>query len=258
MIQSSLELIDAGGDNHWDLISRFARNQLAENQIKDGCFISEDNSREDADGHTWKNLSKRVVGGWSGGAEPNSISLARFRSVAGCCIGTAPQALWMVYSRIVEEKNGEVYINMPIERDSDAAKVEIGYPNDGYIEVKAKRPGAFKIRAFDWMGASLSARKNGALVQVVYDDGCVVFPDVKKDDILRVSHPLHTVVKNEMCMDVNLTVKWRGPDVVEMSPKGAPLRLYQRIEGAAREYPRPIAAKSGAAVMSMAPTNQKY
>ncbi len=47
MIECGLELVDAGYDEPWDLVNRFVRNQLDEQQIKDGSFVPVDSSRAD-------------------------------------------------------------------------------------------------------------------------------------------------------------------------------------------------------------------
>jgi len=255
MIQASLELIDCGRD-HWDLVHRYVRNQLTEQQVQDGSFVSVDNSREDSDGHTWRDIDKRVAGGWSGGGEPNSVSLQRFRAIAGCCVGTAPQALKLVWDRIVTADDNHVTVNMPINRDHDLAKVEIGYPNDYSIKVTAKRDGAHRIRVFGWMGNLIELKRNGAPVPVAYSDGCALFPEVKAGDTLELRHPFEERDIPETVRGLNLTVKWRGPDVVDMDPPGLPLRLYQRELGIKKVYPPPVLGGAKADV-SMKPTEQK-
>ena len=54
-------------------------NRLTENQIKYTGYVVVDNTREDENGVTYKNLDQRLIGGYTGGAEPNCISLLRFR-----------------------------------------------------------------------------------------------------------------------------------------------------------------------------------
>lgn len=254
MIECGLELIDCGYD-YWDIVNKFSRNQLSEQQVKDGCFLSVDNTREDADGHTWKDMDKRVVGGWSGGAEANSISLSRFRSIAGCCVGTAPQALHLVWDRIVRQKGNDVYINLPIEKDDVLARVEIGYPNEGYIRVTAKTAGDYLVRAYDWMGTRISVTVNNEARPLLYKDNCVSVSNVKKGDVIVVEHPLEERVTREMVRDAEFTITWRGPDVVKMDPPGLPLMLYQREVGVPKSYPSPKAGGGGS--VSMASTQQK-
>lgn len=254
MIQCSLELIDCGYD-YWDVVHKYLRNQLTEQQVQDGSFVSVDNSREDENGHTWKDIDKRVVGGWSGGGEPNSVSLQRFRAIAGCCVGTAPQALQLVWDRIVTTSGKDVTVNMPINKNDRSARVEIGYPNDFSIRVTAKKGGTYRIRTYDWMGNQIELKKNGKPVALTYSDGCALFTGVKKGDKLEMRHPFEEVKKKELVRGLNLTVTWRGPDVVEMDPPGLPLQLYQRELGVPKEYPAPV--QGGSKQVSMAPTEQK-
>ncbi|MBN1512262.1 MAG: hypothetical protein JXB13_09630 [Phycisphaerae bacterium] len=255
MLECALDLIDAGIDA-WSLVDRFTRNQLSEQQVKDGCFIAVDNDRPDEDDKTWKNMDRRVVGGWSGGGEPNSVSLSRFRSVAGCCVGTAPQALWAVWNRIVEPLDGGVRVNLPMARDSEAARVEIGYPNAGWLRVTAKIGGDVYVRTFDWMGDRIQTTVDGRDVPRTYADDCLVFRDVAPGAVIMLNHHLDDVVRRETCRGINLTVTWRGSDVVRMDPPGLPLRLYQRELGVPKEYPAPPNSGSGGEV-SMAPTTAK-
>lgn len=65
MIECALELIDCGYDE-WDLVDKYTRNHLTEQQFTYGGFVAVDNSKEDLPDKTWKNLDKRIIGGWSG------------------------------------------------------------------------------------------------------------------------------------------------------------------------------------------------
>ena len=254
MIQCSLELIDCGYD-YWDVANKFLRNQLAEQQIKSGRFVSVDNSKKDKDGMTWQDLDKRVVGGWSGGGEPNSISLSRFRAIAGCCVGTAPQALHLMWERIIVDTKEGVYINFPIEKKDKTAEIEIGYPNEGYIKIKTRKEGNYYIRVYDWMGNKIETRLGNKNVPITYSNGCIFFQNAKKGNVLTISHMLKNVVKKEFVQGAEYTITWRGPDVVRIDPSGVPLKLYQREKGAEKEYPEPIMSKKD--VVDMKPTEQR-
>jgi len=255
MIECGLELVDAGDEEPWDLVNRFARNQLDEQQIKDGSFVPADPSRRpDEPGITWRDLDTRVVGGWSGGAEPNSISLARFRSIAGCCVGTAPQALEMVWRRAVEERDGVVTVNLPVERDAAAASVAIGYPNEGTLTVKAKKAGEYRLRVLPFMGRHLSLQVNGCDRPLVWRGQCLKLEGVRPGDTILLSHTIRERIELETVRGVEFEVAWKGCDVVRLTPGGAPLKLYQRVEGAPKEVPLP---SSTTATMGQGPTEQK-
>lgn len=237
MIEFALEANELGYD-YWELVDKYTRNQLVEQQIRHGGFVSVED-RDDEEGYTWRDLDKRIVGGWSGGGEPNSVSIARFRSIAGCCVGTAPVGLWRVFEKIVEPKPQGIFINLPMTVQRPQADVQAGYPNEGCIQVHAKAPGTYHLRRYRWMGDSVAIAHNDRLCPVIHADGCFVVPDVKPGDRIVLTHALHEEVREETVRGLQLRVFWRGPDVVRMDPPGLPLRLYQREIGVPKVYPKP-------------------
>lgn len=259
------EMIDADtGPNDdvnecWDIINRFARNQLTEQQIKDGSFVGVDNSIPDTEDVTYKDIDKRIVGGYSGGGEPNSISLAEFRSIAGCCVGTAPQALQLIHSSIVRQDGEQICVNLPIEKDDPRAKVEIGYPNEGWLQVTAGKGGNFAVRVLPFMDKNLTLTVDGDRRPTSIKDGCADIGEVNKGAIIRLEHDIAEEVHTEVVADGEYEVTWRGCDVVHISPEGKPLKLYQRLAGAAKEVPDPPAPTDDAAQKRklIGPTDQK-
>ncbi|MEK6797308.1 MAG: hypothetical protein AABZ39_21205 [Spirochaetota bacterium] len=254
MIVFALEAVELGYD-YWDLINKYTRNQLTEQQIKDGCFISTAD-KADENGYTWKNIDTRAVGGWSGGGEPNSLSLSRFRSIAGCCVGTAPVALGMVYEKTIEEKNGGIYINFPIPRESSAAVIKTGYPNDGSMHVTMRTDGDVLIRHYDWMGEQCSVTVNGTARPVAYRDNCMLIEKASRGDVIVLTHALNERVSHETVRGLSMHITWRGSDVVRMDPPGLPVQMYQRELGVAKSYPKPAGAKAPSQNVP-APTDQK-
>jgi len=257
MIQCAGELIDAGFHEYYNDMGNFARNQLVENQIKDGCFVAVDNSIPDTADTTWRDLDKRIVGGFSGGSEPNSISLLRFRSIAGCCAGTAPQALEIVWDRSVEYKRGRLTVNIPVDKKLPQGQVEIGYPNQGFIRATTSRPCDVAIRVHPWMPKRLTALVNGRKRAIRREDGLILFKRVGARATVEVRHVLRTRRVREHFCGRDWTALWRGPDVVDLLPHGKPLRLYQRIEGKAKIYPRAPKHKTTGKGHVAAPTQQK-
>lgn len=257
MIECGFELIDAGYEENYDLINRYVRNQLYEQQIKDGSFVGVDNDREATEpGVIFKDMDKRVVGGWSGGGEPNSISLARFRSLAGCCAGIAPQALHKVWQRTVERRGRQIFVNFPIDVQTPEATIYSGYPNEGRLAVTVARSGDYRIRAYPFMGGHISLTVNGRRRPMLWDGDCLVLDGAKKGDMIVLSHPLYEEVVEETVRGTTFRVTWRGCDVVNMSPPGNPLMLYQRVAGVPKQTPPPPGATTHPAVKAL-PTEQK-
>lgn len=256
-IQCGLQLADCGYDEYWDVVNRFARNQLVENQIKDGSFLADKVlDRDDEDGHTWRDMDRRIVGGFSGGAEPNSISLVRFRSIAGCCVGTAPQAIALVYERTMERAGDAVWLNMPVDCETSDATVETGYPADGSIRVTMKTSGDLIVRTAEWMGPVTMA-VNGREVAPVNVGHAVKASGLAAGDVFTLHHPIREVVRAETVRGVNFQVHWSGPDVVKLEPSGLPLRLYVRTQAERKSVEALEARRRAASGHEVRPTQQK-
>ena len=257
MIECASELIDCGCEQYYVDLCSFSRNQLVENQVQSGSFVAVDNSIPDTDEATWRDLDRRIVGGFSGGSLPNMISLSRFRSIAGCCVGTAPQALQIVWDRAVRYRRGRLTVDIPLDKTTRQAEVTMGYPNDGFVRVRALRDMDVAIRVYPWMGGKLSAALNGRRKALVVEGNLALFRGVRKGAVVELRHPLRTRTVREVARGRTYTVSWRGPDVVEISPRGTELRLYQRVEGKAKVYPRPTKGATGGSGFYAAPTQQK-
>ena len=259
MILLASDLIDCGYDEYWTDFDAFARNQLVENQILSGSFVAVDNSIGDTAEATWRDIDKRIVGGYSGGSLPNCISLSKFRSIAGCCIGTAPQAVALVWDRAVQYKRGRATVNVPLDKTVPQAEVTTGYPNEGFIRVKALRDMDVAIRLYPWMPKKLHGLLNGKAKAFRVEDGLAVFRGVRKGATVELRHALRPRKGVEEIAGGKYTTTWLGPDVVAISPKGpsGDLRLYQRVEGRPKRYPKPTKRKTPGRGLYAKPTQQK-
>ena len=248
MIVCADELIKCGYTEYWNDMNLFARNQLMENQVRYSGYVECDDSRPDSDGITYHDIDKRMIGGFTGGSEPNSISLTRFRSIAGCCVGTAPVALKTVWDDAITDDDGILTVNIPCDKETDEIKMESFIPNEGRIRLTAKKSCAVGFRIYDWM-RDYTAYLNGKEI-----DGASA--QMNKDDVLELKFDISTVEKKENVRGIDFTVFWRGCDVVDLMPRGAHVRLYQRDLSKPKYYPTPVdVGYTGAA--NYGPTQQK-
>ena len=255
MILCALELINCSYTEYWNDINLFARNQLVENQVRYTGYVQCDNSLPDGNGITYRDIDKRMKGGFTGGSEPNSISLTRFRSIAGCCVGTAPVALKAVWDNAVTEENGALILNIPFDKETGELSVRSFIPDEGKITLTAKKSCRAGIRKYAWMGDKITYRINEAQVAPQEADGLSVF-SLNEGDCLEITFPLETVEKKETVRGTLYTVYWRGCDVVDITPRGDHVRLYQRNHEIPGYYPLPEDVEyTGAA--NMGPTQQK-
>jgi len=239
MILCCHELILAGKKEYWNDFNLFARNHLTENQIKYTGYVVVDNNRPDADGITYQNLDKRLMGGYTGGSEPNSISLVRFRSIAGCCVGTGPIALGILWDNVVSDENGVMTVNVHTEKETDNFKLTHKMPDEGLIRLEIKSPMNAGFRLYKWMGDDFKLYLNGKNVDVKYADDVAYVENLNKGDVLEFIFTVETVEKKEFFAGREYTEFWRGGDMIDLLPHGEHIRLYQRDLTKEKFYPLP-------------------
>ena len=236
MILCAIELAQNGNPSYWDDVNRFARNQLMENQVRYTGYVTVDNTKPDEDGITYHEIDKRMVGGFTGGSEPNSISLQRFRSIAGCCVGTAPTALKAVWDNAVTDENGVLTVNIPLNKETDALRLESRLPNEGKLILTAKNGCTAGFRLYDWMGSAPAFSVNGKKVSPAVERG-VAYAKLQPGDVLELWFDLQTETCREQVSGREFTVLWRGCDVIDLLPHGEHVRLYQRDSAKPKVYP---------------------
>ena len=256
MLVMADKLVRRGYPEYWRDIVYFSRNQLAENQITSATYVVSDNSRADTQSTTWRDIGKRMIGGFTGGSMPNSISLSKFRSIAGCCAGTAPIAIQLVWDRAVTEEEDAVTVNIPLDRETASWHLRSDYPDRGGMRLTLKKGGRAAFRRYPFMGDQVECTVNGRPVPFREENGLILFPALAPGDTAAISHSLRTVRRKETAAGREYTVFWRGPDVVDITPHGEHLRLYQRDNRREKVLPRPEdVVYTGAA--NYGPTQQK-
>jgi len=231
MIECAHELVLSGYPEYWKDINAFVRNQLVENQVTHTGYVVTDETKEDdkANGLTYQKINKRMIGGFSGGSQPNSMSLTKFRSIAGCCAGYAPIGLWRAWKASITETEDSIIVNIPLNKEVEKAVVKSFYPNEGRMEVTAKAAVKVGFRLYDWMGdvAELKVSVNGQAAEYVIEDGILVVA-ANAGDVVSLEHAVETVTIPEIVRGAEYQVVWRACDVVDILPHGEHMRLYQR------------------------------
>ncbi|MBP3544022.1 MAG: hypothetical protein J6J86_07315 [Lachnospiraceae bacterium] len=259
LLECAHELVLSGYEEYWTDINSFVRNQLVENQVTPTGYVVTDDNREDdrVAGITYKRLNKRMIGGFSGGSQPNSMSLTKFRSIAGCCAGFAPVGLWRAWTVSIGETENRVTVNIPLNKDVQKARVRSFYPNEGRIEVTVMADTEVAFRTYAWMGAAedIKVTVNGEAAEAV-KEGALLVVSAKAGDVVALEHALETVIIPEEVRGAEYRIVWRGPDVVDILPHGEHMRLYQRNLDIPYDEPTPEEVEfTGAS--DYGPTQQK-
>ena len=237
MIVCAHELIACGYNEYWDVMNRFARNQLMENQVRYTGYVVCDNTRPDENGVTYRDIDKRMLGGFTGGSEPNSISLTRFRSIAGCCVGTAPVALKTVWDDAVTLEGEILTVNIPLDKETADYALTSEIPNEGSVRIVNKKGGKTGFRTYGWAAAP-ALYVNGVKTDAMEQNG-VIFTSLAPGDTLEMRFALETASHKEHVRGVDYTVVTRACDVVDLLPRGEHIRLYQRDLSVPKYYPAP-------------------
>ncbi len=238
MILCCEELIKCGYDEYWNDMNLIARNQLTENQVKYTGYVVSDDSLPDGNGKTYHHLAERIIGGYTGGSEPGSISINRFRSIAGCCVGTAPIALGILWKNAVTEDNGKLTVNIHTEKHTEEYSLTHRMPDDGSISLEVKKSCRAGFRIYPWMGSEVTVTVDGAEREAIYENGGI-YADLAAGETLTLTFPINTEVKKEFFAGREYTEYWRGGDLIDLEPRGDHIRLYQRDNDAPKYYPTP-------------------
>ena len=151
---------------------------------------------------------------------------------------------------------GQAVSRIYLDRETAAWKLESSYPDRGEIRLMLKKGGQAAFRRYPFMGKKLECLVNGESVPFREENGLILPPPLAPGDTAGLRHPLRTARKKEFAAGQEYTVFWRGPDVVDITPHGEHLRLYQRDLSKPKVLPRPEdVTYTGAA--NYGPTQQK-
>jgi hypothetical protein len=237
-MRSAHELVLSGFPEYWDDIHRFWRNHLANSQLTYTNFIKEDNSLEDTEQRTFKNIRERVKGAGFGASMPNTVEINRFNSISGSSSAAIPIAMLMAWKATIESSKNLVLINFPVNIETPDVKVEVGYPNAGYIRVKLNRDCRVIIRIYPWMPSPHEGTIDGRPACLERRDDLIAFSPSTKGTIVELRHELKTRRIMENVGGMSYFGLWRGPEMVDILPHASyGYRLYQRAVDGDKEFP---------------------
>lgn len=210
--------------SYYEVVERFARNQLLENQFK---------RTETSD--TVLNLKRNTAvadalyGSWASHSFPNSLDNG-FAMVEGCCLGSGIRGCFLVWDSIVEKIKDTVYVHMSFSRNSPWVEIISYLPYKGKIDVMIHDDTKLQVRIPSWVKVSEMVVYTNDKVQPVSltDQGYLIFKGLKKNDLVSISFTLKRI---ETCENVNgfkYQVQWRGDVVTAISPKGLIYPIYER------------------------------
>jgi hypothetical protein len=246
MIGLAHKLTLAGAGEYWEDADRWVRNQFVENQLTSVDWVK--GLQADSFDQHWSQLQekpvqpsettevKRAIGSFAGYALPNDWGPG---SMHMCCTGNAARTLYWIWDCILTHKEGQVKVNLLLNRASRWVDANSLLPYQGKVVLKIKKAQGVAVRIPEWTDRSqVTTRVNGADRQLVWAGDYVQLGGLRVGDTVTVEFPMRekTVFRVIDRTPYKLTLK--GNTVVDIDPKGKINPIYRRDHYKQNQAPR--------------------
>ena len=242
MIGVALKLSQAGLGDYWDDADRWIRNQFAENQLRRADWVYRvsggglihprrrvPRSRIDELVQSADRVPERVVGGFAGWPAANDFYNGQGSGIMGCCTGNGTRGLYYVWEHILTYADGELKVNLLLNRPSRWADVHSYVPYEGQVDVHIKQPCNLKVRIPEWVKPGETACRVGdAARNLEWDGRYAVVGHVSPGQVVRVTFPICERLEEVDIEKRRYLLIVKGNDVVNIDPPGRFCPYYQR------------------------------
>ncbi|MBT3275788.1 MAG: hypothetical protein HN368_21745 [Spirochaetales bacterium] len=242
MICAALKLCRLGRDK-WDDVDRWTRNQFAECQLvstgwlTDGRLQPMDRQKvplfeagcEHPTHGTTDRVAERLVGAFSGWPAANDWVHGHGWSIMHCCTGNGTRTVYQVWKDIVTWEDGQLRVNLLMNRASPWADINSHIPFTGRVDVRIKQDLLLEIRMPEWCEPEQACcQVNGEHRPLTFDVRYAQVGQVQADDEVVFEFPITERTEQLEIENQNYTVTLRGNDVVYIDPAGKTCPLYQK------------------------------
>ena len=248
MIALGVKLSLAGAGDYWDDVDRYLRNHFAEAQLTDPQWIYRyTENLKPAPVHPWSTADRvpeRNVGAFAGWASANewwaghvtTSEDARFvnwtprtMGIMHCCTGNATRAIYYAWESILHYSEGELRVNLLLNRASQWADVHSYIPYEGRVDVQLKQKCDLSVRIPQWSSPEqVSCTVQGKSRPVTFDDRYAQVGPVTAGETATLRFPIWEQACTTKVAANTYRVIRRGNEVVEIDPAGKVGPLYQR------------------------------
>jgi len=242
MIASALKL-SLLGDDRWDDVDRWVRNQFAECQLTDTSWLTDghlervDRSLEPLPGAgcsgpeygTTDRVLERAVGSFSGWPSANDFVQGKGWSIMHCCTGNGTRALYYVWEKILTFDRGTLRINLLLNRASRLGDIHSHIPFHGRADVLVKQDLNLEIRLPEWVAPEeASCTVDGTSRDLAFAGRYALIGLVGAGQTVTLLFPIPERTDRVIIEKRSYTLIRRGNDVVWIDPPGKNCPLYQR------------------------------
>ena len=242
VIHFMVKLAELGHHEYWEIIERFTRNQLLENQIRDVDYIL----TPEAKAGSTTDVASKLLGSFDCGSYPNGL-LGFPGGLEGCCVGAGVRALFLVWDRIVTKDDTGVYVNFNFSRDTEWVNVNSYHPYEGKVTIDVHDASTLFIRVPGWASRDkIRLNVDDAEKPLLWSENYLKLDDLSNGQKISVEYPLKWEETEEIVAEQSYALSWKGDTVIEISPQREKYPIFQREHMRAnqaplieREYPLP-------------------
>lgn len=236
MVSLAVKMSQAGVQDCWDDVDRWVRNQFAEMQLTDVDWVhrlaSRSNSKPVDRYETADRVPERNIGAYAGWASGNDW--ATHYGIMHCCTGNCARALYHIWEHMVTCQNGELRVNLLLNRASSWADVYSYIPFRGQVELKIKAHCTdVLLRAPEWIQGNsndIACQVNGVSRSLHWKGRYIRIGEVKQGDMIKVAFPVSERTISEKIGTAIYSLIVKGNTVVSIDPPGKNGPLYQRAK----------------------------
>jgi hypothetical protein len=243
MIAVAIKLTEAGMGDYYDDVDAAVRNQLVESQIGPAQMEMLRKISQASPPHqvtSKQETDDRVIERHLGTLKPLQFCGQDNPGAVHCCTGNGAQALYYVWSRIIEQpRDGEVRINLLLNRASPWMDIDSYLPYEGKLVLRNKTAKAAAVRIPYWVDRSrLGLTVNGEQAQGTWLGQYLRVEGLQEHDevVLAFAVPEQTIVQHHR--ERPFTIHFKGTTAVQVKgPEVFRYSIYQRERYLAEQAP---------------------
>ena len=245
MISLGLKLTEAGVGDYWDEVDRWLRNQFAEAQLTDVEWVyrmTEElgETSHDPTYQTIDRVPERSLGAFAGWPSANDwyTGAPHYRgyyphypgnAIMQCCTGNAARAIYYAWEHILHYRDGNLRVNLLVNRSSQWADVNSYIPYEGQVDVKVKQPCELSVRIPEWASPETTiCSVNDARQPLRWDGRNARVGKVQSGDLTSLSFPIPMRTDDVSIQGAYYKIVRKGSEVITIDPQGRYCPFYQR------------------------------
>lgn len=239
LLAIAIMLAEAGYEQYWNDVERIARNHLVESQITSTStydpvlvglkHLTQKIEKVDDGWSSYDRVIERTVGATGGSGWANELYRPPGIGISGCCTPHMIKGFYLTWSHIVTGSDDELRINLGLNFNSESVEVRSYLPHEGRVDVLPKTRKDLAVRIPDWVDKwDVNVSAGDRAVSLEWSGDYVRVRGAEPGRVVSVRYPLRQAWIREDVGTANFNFKWRGDTVVDVSPKGMVVPLYQR------------------------------